>query len=434
MAKNLEKEPNTTLINDEPLVKMPKGKVFYYMLILYLLYFMDFAARLGINPLYPLIQKSLNLTDTQIGLLGSATLLGMAIFVLPITYLADKWSRSKTVSIMALFWSISNILSGFANGFNSMFVTRLGLGVGEASFAPTSISLITSWYKKSSWGKVLGIFNTSMPLGGFVGSILAGVLAVKFGWRTTLIAFGIPSLILGLLALSIPEIKSKKEGAAEEEEKKISFKTTLSVVLKSKTMVIMTLAYSLAMLVNTGISSWTAMYFVRVMNFDVAKAGVVLGISGLVSTLLFPIGGAWLDRWGKKDVRSHMWIPAICCFLASILFVACFMLKSIPLFILASAMFPLFVTCVAASSQELVPMSYKAVSYGVVIFGVQLFSMAGPTLVGALSEKMGVQFALTVIQIIFVISSIGFIWAGKYFIQDEQKARDDEVGTQISID
>lgn len=403
------------------------------MSILYFLYFMDFASRLGINPLYPLIQKSLHLTDAQIGMLGSATLLGMAIFVLPITYIADKWSRSKTVSLMAMFWSVSSICSGFAHGFTSMFVTRLGLGVGEASFAPTSISLISSWYKKSSWGKVLGIFNTSMPLGGFVGSIAAGILAVKFGWRTTLIVFGIPSLILGILALGIPDIKSLNEDGAVEEKKKLSFISTLKVILKSKTMVIMTFAYSSAMLVNTAVASWSSMYFVRVLDFDVAKCGMLLGISGLIGTLMFPLGGAWIDKWGKKDIRSRMWIPAICCFSCGILFIGAFLLKSIPLFILGSAVFPLFVSSIGASSQELVPMTYRAVSYGVVIFGVQLFSMVGPTLVGVLSEHLGIMYALVIVQAVFLLAAIGFVWAGKHFIADEKRAREEETANHMCI-
>ena len=78
---------NTTQQNiaeDTPLVQLSKGRLAFCMTILYLLFASDLFARVGVTSLFPIIQKSLNLTDVQVGSLGSLTLLGMMIFVLPL--------------------------------------------------------------------------------------------------------------------------------------------------------------------------------------------------------------------------------------------------------------------------------------------------------------------------------------------------------------
>jgi MFS family permease len=147
--QNTKKKEEVDLASEQPLVVLPMSKIVFYVSIIWLLYFIDFVARFGVNPLYPLIQKEFALSDPQVGLLGSVVLFGMAIFVLPLSYIADRWSRSKLVSLMALVWSACSIASGLASNFVILLCARCGLGVGEASFAPTATSLLTSWFKRA---------------------------------------------------------------------------------------------------------------------------------------------------------------------------------------------------------------------------------------------------------------------------------------------
>ena len=167
---------------DEPIVKLPKGKRLFFVAILYLLFCFDIAVRYGINTILPLIEQDLMLSGTELGLLSSAVFLGMAIFVMPFSFLGEQKSQRRTISLLAILWSGVTVLCGFAQSAMSLAILRLGTGAGTSAYAPLSTAMITSWYKKSSWGKVLGLYNTAMSIGGIVGVMLFAMVAESLGW------------------------------------------------------------------------------------------------------------------------------------------------------------------------------------------------------------------------------------------------------------
>lgn len=88
---------------DEPLVKLPKGKRMFFVAILYVLFCFDLAIRYGVNAILPIIKEDLLLTDTQVGLLGSCVFLGMAIFVMPISFIGENKSQRRAVSLCTIY-------------------------------------------------------------------------------------------------------------------------------------------------------------------------------------------------------------------------------------------------------------------------------------------------------------------------------------------
>ena len=99
---------------DEPVVKLPNGKRLFFVAILYVLFCLDLAIRYGVNAILPIIKNDLMLTDTQVGLLGSCVFLGMAIFVMPISFIGENKSQRRAVSLCTILWSGVTILCGNA--------------------------------------------------------------------------------------------------------------------------------------------------------------------------------------------------------------------------------------------------------------------------------------------------------------------------------
>lgn len=85
-------------------VIVSKPKYIYGVIVLYCLFMLDFAARLGVLAVFPSMQKELGFTDAELGLIGSAVLLSMGLFVLPLSYLADKTSKKRAITVMSLLW------------------------------------------------------------------------------------------------------------------------------------------------------------------------------------------------------------------------------------------------------------------------------------------------------------------------------------------
>jgi MFS family permease len=432
IGKESEEPKLKKLEEEEPLVKLPLPKITFYLSIIWLLYFIDFVARFGMNPLYPLIQKDLNLSDPQVGLLGSVVLLGMAILVLPLSYVADRWSRSKLLSLMALVWSACSIVSGLAKSVPVLLFARAGLGVGEACFAPTATSLITSWFKKSQWGRILGFFNTAVSLGVFLGSLFSGYMAVTYGWRTALIVIGIPGIILGLLALLIPDIKAKQRMApGGTKEMKLTIGSAASIVIKNRSMLLLVLFYGLANMGIVAIFSWFPMYLIRILDMTVPKAATLTGLFAILGVLGFPLGGYISDVLIKKDLRFRVWLPAIVAIIIAVLFTVGFYTKSLAVLFISGFLYNFINPSLNASSQELVPVWYRSVSMGVVIFGMQFIGMLGPFLTGLLSKSIGLMYALMALQITFVFCFFGFLLMGSTYIRDYKQSRAEEAEAGI---
>ena len=179
-------------------MKIIKDKRKIYFSILYLMFVGDFISRVGINSIFPILQKQLNITDSQLGILSGVVLLGMASFVLIISYLGEKTSKRNVIAISALIWGVGSLFSGFASGFILLVLSRFFVGIGNSAYAPLATSTLTGLYDKSKWGKVIGLFNTAMTVGGAIGGILFVKIASTFGWRAGFYFIGGVSIVLHL--------------------------------------------------------------------------------------------------------------------------------------------------------------------------------------------------------------------------------------------
>ena len=406
-----------------PLVPLSRSKLILSMTILYLLFASDLWARVGINALLPVLQKDLQLTDIQIGMLGSAVLIGMISFVLPASYLADKWSRRGTVCLMGLTWSIGTILCGLVPSMAMLVLGRFLVGGGNSSYAPASVAMLTNWYPKKSWGKVIGLYNTSYQIGISGGLIVTGYLADAYGWRMSFLIIGIPSLILALTALLIPAGPAKT-AATIAKAPRVSIREALSVILKNRTLMSTALATTFFNITTASFLMFTPIYFIREMDMDVAKAASILGLMGLTGFAAMPLGGLILDVWYKRDMRCRGWFPAICLLLTAILFCAGYAGKSLLFMTLGYFVVNMVPTCYHVITQEVVPARYKASSYGSLVIFLQLGGTIGSTLTGILSHSFGIQQALVWIQLSLVLSACCFLAAGLCYRQDFARAQE----------
>lgn len=436
-------DPNVV---DEPMVKLGKGKRLFFVAVLYTLFLLDFAIRYGVNAILPLIQGDLGITDTQVGLLGSCVFLGMAVFVMPISYLGEQKSQRRAITLCTVLWSGVTILCGFAQSAALLAVSRFGVGAGNSAYAPLSTAMLTSWYKKSSWGKVLGMYNTAMVLGGAIGYVLFVAVAEAIGWRNTFYAIGGISLVFSLFTLFLPDNKKimreadQAASAAKGEEnkpsvmdEKLNLKDTVKLVVSNRALISMCCGAGLAVLALNAVSTWISMYYVRVMGLSLGAAAGIVAITTPINVLAYPIGGAILDKWYKKDKRARMWMPMLCLLLAATGLASGFAFQSIPLIIFGNAAYALGNTAFHTASHELVPAWYKSISYGTYVLFIQLLGAVGPTAAGIISDAIGLQPALICIQALFLVAAMFIFFAGTQYLKFYQRARDAEAARGLNL-
>jgi MFS family permease len=268
---------------------------------------MNFFDRQVLPAVQETIREEWNLTDTQLGWLGTGFILLYALVGLPLGRLADRWNRRWLLATGVALWSVMTFASGFATGFWMLFFFRLCVGIGEATCAPTSSSLIGDLVPAHQRARAMALFMLGLPLGLALSFFVSAAVAQRHGWQTAFFVAGLPGLILaGLVLLILDPIRGSAEskptasapGAAISEglAEPLSFRRSASRVLALPTMWWMIVSGALHNFNMYALGTFVASFLRRYHQVDVATAGAISGlVYGCGAVGLFVAG--WLgDR------------------------------------------------------------------------------------------------------------------------------------------
>src|SRR5438105_11378475 len=154
------------------LPRMPKGYARYALAVMVGINFLNYMDRYVPTAVSPTIQKEFHLDDFQVGILASAFLIVYAVCALPFGYWADRAVRRTVIGVGVTIWSLATLLTGLAQNFTHLFLSRAVVGVGEASYYPAGTSLLGDYYPKNTRGRAMSIWGAGTAFGiavGFVG-------------------------------------------------------------------------------------------------------------------------------------------------------------------------------------------------------------------------------------------------------------------------
>jgi MFS family permease len=177
----------------------------YVLLLLTLINFFNYADRNVVFAVFEPLKRDLQLSDQQLGWIGSAYIIVLSLAALPLGVLGDLRTRRGVIAWGVGLWSLFTSLGGAVRGFWQLFVCRAMVGVGEAGYGPVSQALIAEYFKEKRRALAIGIYSVGMALGGVLGIWLGGLLAEAYGWRLAFLWLGIPGFMLALLASRLRE-------------------------------------------------------------------------------------------------------------------------------------------------------------------------------------------------------------------------------------
>jgi MFS family permease len=404
--------------------KLSGFSTYYIFTLLFLLYFFDYVDRMIVTSLFPYIQKEWGLTDTQSGLLVSVVYWSIVVFVFPVSILVDRWSRKKTIGIMALIWSLATALCAFTKTFPQLLMTRSGIGIGEAGYAPAGTAMLSGLFPPEKRSRMMGLWNMSIPLGIAVGIAVGGFVAQHWGWRHAFGLVALPGAIAAILFFFVKDyktvdlVKTVGSSGAGNNKARMSKMDIFREFIHTPSLILTNIGFIGCIFVNNAIIVWLPTYFHRVEGVPISEAGMKVGLIMLLAIIGLPVGGWLADVWFKKNVSSRMLFPALTMALNAVVIFAAFSFLDgktrYMMLLLMGVLASMFAPAAIIVTQEVIHPGLRAISYSVCVVIQNLFgaSMA-PIVIGALSDAYGIKVAMSILPVFLLISALLF-FAGSF--------------------
>jgi MFS family permease len=343
------------------------------------------------------IRKEFHLTDTQIGLLNTVSLILYGLVGLPLGLLADRVSRKKLLAVGIVVWTAFTACARWINSYSFLLISRLGVGVGEATAAPTATSWIGDLFPAERRSKPLALFMLGVPVGGALSFFFTGPIALRFGWRAAMVVAAAPALLLVPLLLMLHE---PRRGAAEKHAPPVDA-GSIWAVLRVPTFWWIVISGALVNFILYSIGLFFPAFFARIHHMNVARAGVMTGIVYAIGGILGgSIAGIWGDRIIHRNRSGRMKIASIAALLAVPLSYFGIhqaygsLTVAMPLLTISYGLLNMYYGLVYASIQDIVAPALRGTSMSIYFLVMYLGGASwGTLIIGKMSDRFALHAA-----------------------------------------
>jgi MFS family permease len=380
----------------------------YALFVLLLAYILSFIDRNVMAVLIGPIRADFAISDFQYSLLhGFAFSMFYILLGLPIARLADRGNRKWVVTAGVFFWSLMTCVCGLTRSFGTLFLARIGVGVGEAALSPPAYSLLSDYFTADSLPRAMAIYTLGITIGGGLAYIIGGGVYEYFSvhgalslplvgelrpWQTTFVIVGLPGFVLVLLLSLMVEPPRRGGLPVGANEYRLNDVTAhLRLHWQAYTSLIM--GVSLLAVLGYGTMAWYPEFLVRSHGMNRADAGAQFGlifiVAGSIGTLLGGFCARPLQARGYPDasmrlilVIALLWLlPAA---LGPLFADSRFALwAAVPIVFFLNSYFALAI----AALQNITPNRMRAQISALMLFMTNLLGLAlGPSAVAALTD------------------------------------------------
>ncbi len=224
---------------------------------------------------------------------------------------ADRVSRKWLVVGSLFVWSSVTFLMGYAASFQQLYWLRAFMGVSEALYIPSALSLIADWHEGRSRSLAIGIHMTGLYVGQAIGGFGA-TLAAMLSWHQAFHWFGIVGIVYSVVLLLFLFEAPRKHVANAAQEKQPPVWSGLSVVLSTWAFWIILFYFAVPSLPGWATKNWLPTLFAENLGIPMSSAGPLSTITIAVSSFIGVLFGGWLsDRWVQRHLRGRIYTSAI---------------------------------------------------------------------------------------------------------------------------
>ena len=227
---------------------------------------------------------------------------------------ADRFSKKWLVVISLFVWSAVTFLMGFATTFHQLYVLRALMGISEALYIPSALTLIADWHTGKSRSLAIGIHMTGLYTGQAIGGFGATV-AAAFSWEETFHGFGLIGIaysIILILCLRDNPANKIKQPVSPQPKRNDNTLRGLATIFSNWAFWVILFYFTAPSLPGWAVRNWLPTLFAQDLNIPMSNAGPVSTITIAFSSFIGVIvGGILSDRWVQRNIRGRIYTSAI---------------------------------------------------------------------------------------------------------------------------
>ena len=415
--------------------KSPNAGAWYALGLLTVVNILNYLDRTLIYILFQPIKKEMLFSDFELGLLGTTSfVIFFTVLGVPFGRLADRGSRKNMIVAGLAVWSLFSGLTGFANGFWSLFLCRVMVGVGEATLGPAALSLLSDYFPPRMRATVQSVYASGITVGGGLAFFLGGWIGVNFGWRTAFYFLGFPGLLVAVLVYFLRE---QQRGRTEVSPPKYT-SNDWKHLFRSRPLRYLYAGYAMFALAANSLSIWMPTFFTRVHGYSLVTLGIVAGLTSLTSGIASTVLGGYLsDRLKKTGPGGRMWLSSIASLIAVPFWILLLFSNNVPLLLLANFMLLglslMWIAPAMADVHDITGPHLRGLGIGVCVCIIHLVAYGvGSPLMGKVNDLLGAANNPGVMRYGFLISPIACVFAAILLWRGSQALEVERAGASPS--
>jgi MFS family permease len=292
----------------------------YKWVVIAMLWFvclLNYADRQAIFSVFPLMKQQLNLSDLELGIIGSSFMWMYALFGPFAGWLCDRLPRKTPVVGALIFWSLITAATALSRDFAQLVVCRALGGLGEAFYFPAAMSLIGDYHGPATRSRAMSLHQSGVYMGSIAGGGVSGFVGQYYGWRWSFILLGALGVALGLLLWRL--LREPIRGMSDDPSDPVSdphgdgnILESLREVFENRMVLLLVVVFMAANFVAVVFLTWMPTFLYRKFHMSLAMAGLngtaylqIASVLGVVS------GGLLADRLRRKQPGGRLLTQAI---------------------------------------------------------------------------------------------------------------------------
>ena len=381
----------------------------------------DYMSRQVLNAVFPLLKSEWALSDGQLGLLSGIVALMVGLLTFPLSLMADRFGRVKSLALMAMLWSLATLGCALAQDYQQMFIARFMVGVGEAAYGSVGIAVVISVFPKHMRATLASAFMAGGMFGSVLGMALGGAIAAKLGWRWSFAGMALFGLVLAMLyPLIVKEARIAPQRAAKAAA---AVKRPLRTLWSSRSVVATYVASGLQLFVGGTVMVWMPSYLNRYYDMPTDKAGGMAAIIVLCSGAGMILCGMLSDRLCRPSPERKVSLAIGFCLGSCLLLSAAFALQAGPLQLALICLGMLIATGTTgpcgAMVANLTHYSVHGTAFATLTLANNMLGLApGPFITGRVSDLIGLHAAFQLVPLVSLAAAAVFFYAKCHYHKD----------------